>query len=145
MVPEDSGNAAGGGAGVIAAVMMAITIPRLAGLTALVIPGVLLPILVFGRRVQKLSRYSQDRLADASAIANETLNAATAVKAYHREDIESRRYSHAVDRALDTARRRIGATSKKRSSTGVHLNQGAIGRAYPGPGHPSVEFLRSEG
>ena len=91
-----------------AAVMMTVTIPRLAGLTALVIPGVLLPILVFGRRVQKLSRFSQDRLADASAIANETLNAATAVKAYHREDIESRRYGHAVDRALDTARKRIG-------------------------------------
>ncbi|HMH69082.1 MAG TPA: ATP-binding cassette domain-containing protein, partial [Pinirhizobacter sp.] len=87
------------------------TIPRLAGLTALVIPGVLLPILVFGRRVQKLSRFSQDRLADASAIANETLNAATAVKAYHREDIESRRYGHAVDRALDTARKRIGVRS----------------------------------
>jgi len=94
-----------------AAVMMAVTIPRLAGLTALVIPGVLLPIMVFGRRVQKLSRFSQDRLADASAIANETLNAATAVKAYHREDIESRRYSHAVDRALDTARKRIGVRS----------------------------------
>jgi ATP-binding cassette, subfamily B, bacterial len=94
-----------------AAVMMTITIPRLAGLTALVIPGVLLPILVFGRRVQKLSRFSQDRLADASAIANETLNAATAVKAYHREDIESRRYAHAVDRALDTARKRIGVRS----------------------------------
>lgn len=94
-----------------AAVMMTVTIPRLAGLTALVIPGVLLPILVFGRRVQKLSRFSQDRLADASAIANETLNAATAVKAYHREDIESRRYGHAVDRALDTARRRIGVRS----------------------------------
>jgi len=94
-----------------AAVMMTVTIPRLAGLTALVIPGVLLPILVFGRRVQKLSRFSQDRLADASAIANETLNAATAVKAYHREDIESRRYGHAVDRALDTARKRIGVRS----------------------------------
>ncbi|HEY4144289.1 ABC transporter transmembrane domain-containing protein [Pinirhizobacter sp.] len=91
-----------------AAVMMTVTIPRLAGLTALVIPGVLLPILVFGRRVQKLSRFSQDRLADASAIANETLNAATAVKAYHREDIESRRYANAVERALDTARKRIG-------------------------------------
>lgn len=94
-----------------AAVMMTVTIPRLAGLTALVIPGVLLPILVFGRRVQKLSRFSQDRLADASAIANETLNAATAVKAYHREDIESHRYGHAVDRALDTARKRIGVRS----------------------------------
>ncbi|HEX7815014.1 ABC transporter transmembrane domain-containing protein [Dyella sp.] len=83
------------------------TSPRLAGLTALVIPVVLLPILIFGRRVQKLSRASQDRLADAAAIANETLNAAPAVKAYAREGIESERYGQAIALALSTARRRI--------------------------------------
>ncbi|MDE2249285.1 MAG: ATP-binding cassette domain-containing protein [Xanthomonadaceae bacterium] len=91
-----------------AAVAMVWTAPSLAGLTALVIPAVMLPILVFGRRVQKLSRASQDRLADAAAIANETLNATTAVKAYARERIESHRYSDAIVRALATARRRIG-------------------------------------
>ncbi|MGB3270789.1 MAG: ABC transporter transmembrane domain-containing protein [Rhodanobacter sp.] len=91
-----------------ASAMMVWTAPSLAGLTALVIPAVMLPILVFGRRVQKLSRASQDRLADAAAIANETLNASTAVKAYARENIESTRYSHAIARALATARRRIG-------------------------------------
>ncbi|WP_447734886.1 ABC transporter transmembrane domain-containing protein [Rhodanobacter soli] len=91
-----------------ASAMMVWTAPSLAGLTALVIPAVMLPILVFGRRVQKLSRASQDRLADAAAIANETLNASTAVKAYARENIESTRYSNAILRALATARRRIG-------------------------------------
>lgn len=94
-----------------AAVAMVWTAPSLAGLTALVIPGVMLPILIFGRRVQKLSRASQDRLADAAAIANETLNASTAVKAYAREDIESGRYGSAIYRALATARRRIGMRS----------------------------------
>jgi len=94
-----------------AAVAMVWTAPSLAGLTALVIPAVMLPILVFGRRVQKLSRASQDRLADAAAIANETLNASTAVKAYAREDIESTRYGSAIMRALGTARRRIGMRS----------------------------------
>ena len=94
-----------------AAVAMVWTAPSLAGLTALVIPGVMLPILVFGRRVQKLSRASQDRLADAAAIANETLNASTAVKAYAPEDIESGRYASAIYRALATARRRIGMRS----------------------------------
>ncbi|MEO5830356.1 MAG: ABC transporter transmembrane domain-containing protein [Rhodanobacter sp.] len=91
-----------------ASAMMVWTAPSLAGLTALIIPAVMLPILVFGRRVQKLSRASQDRLADAAAIANETLNASTAVKAYAREDIESTRYGNAILRALATARRRIG-------------------------------------
>jgi ATP-binding cassette subfamily B protein len=91
-----------------ATVAMIWTSPRLAGLTALVIPAVVLPILIFGRRVQKLSRASQDRLADAAAVANETLNAAPAVKAYAREDIESERYGSAIARALATARQRIG-------------------------------------
>jgi ATP-binding cassette subfamily B protein len=94
-----------------AAAAMAWTSPRLAGLTALVIPAVMLPILVFGRRVQKLSRNSQDRIADAAAVANETLNAAQAVKAYSREPIESRRYASAIALALATARRRIGMRS----------------------------------
>ncbi|MBT2145109.1 MULTISPECIES: ABC transporter transmembrane domain-containing protein [unclassified Rhodanobacter] len=94
-----------------AAVAMVWTAPSLAGLTALVIPAVMLPILLFGRRVQKLSRASQDRLADAAAIANETLNASTAVKAYARERIESTRYGSAIARALATARRRIGMRS----------------------------------
>jgi ATP-binding cassette subfamily B protein len=91
-----------------ASAMMVWTSPRLAGLTALVIPAVMLPILVFGKRVRKLSRASQDRLADAAAIANETLNAAPAVKAYAREGVESQRYGLAIARALDSARRRIG-------------------------------------
>ena len=94
-----------------AVVAMVWTIPRLAGFTALVIPAMMLPILVFGRRVRKLSRASQDRLADAAAIANETLNAAPAVKAYAREDIESTRYGSAITRALATARKRIGTRS----------------------------------
>ncbi len=94
-----------------ASAMMVWTAPSLAGLTALVIPAVMLPILLFGRRVQKLSRASQDRLADAAAIANETLNASTAVKAYARERIESTRYGSAIARALATARQRIGMRS----------------------------------
>lgn len=90
-----------------AALAMIWTSPRLAGLIALVIPAVMIPILVFGRRVQRLSRQSQDRLADAAAIANETLNAATAIKAYGREETESRHYGAAIAAALSTARRRI--------------------------------------
>jgi ATP-binding cassette subfamily B protein len=94
-----------------ASAAMVWTSPHLAGLTALVIPAVMVPILLFGRRVQKLSRASQDRLADAAATANETLNAATTVKAYAREAIESERYGQAIARALATARQRIGMRS----------------------------------
>ena len=107
------------------AVLMVWTQPRLAGLTALVIPGVTLPILAFGRRVQKLSRSNQDRIADTAAIANETLNAAITVKAYARERIESGRYRDALLQALRSAQRRIG-TRAGLTATVIVLVFGAV-------------------
>lgn len=104
---------------------MIVTSPRLAGLTALVIPAVMLPMLIFGRKVRQLSRHSQDRLADASAIANETLNANQTIKAYSRENIESLRYGSAIRIALSTARRRIGTQSSLRGAA-IALVFGAI-------------------
>jgi ATP-binding cassette subfamily B protein len=92
-----------------AAALMVWTSPRLAGMTALVIPAVIVPIALYGRRLTHLSRTNQDRIADTSAIANETLNAIHAVKAYAREGIESARYTDAVQRALHAAQRRITA------------------------------------
>lgn len=92
-----------------AAALMVWTSPHLAGLAALVIPVVIVPIALYGRRLTKLSRTNQDRIADTSAIANETLNAVHAVKAYAREDIESARYRDAVWRALSAAQKRITA------------------------------------
>jgi ATP-binding cassette subfamily B protein len=93
-----------------AAVLMILSSPHLAGLSALVIPAVVLPIVVFGRRVQRLSRESQDRIADTSAVASESLSATHTVQAYTREPEESKRYATAVARALATARRRIAMT-----------------------------------
>ncbi|MBN8726089.1 MAG: ATP-binding cassette domain-containing protein [Xanthomonadales bacterium] len=91
-------------------VLMITTSPRLAGYAVMVIPAVVLPIVVFGRRVARLSRESQDRIADTSAIAGETLTAMHTVQAYTREPQESARYSEAVLRALATAKRRIAMT-----------------------------------
>ena len=90
------------------AAMLVATSPRLAGYAALVIPLVILPIVLAGRRQQKLARANQDRIADAAAIANETLNATYSVQAYAREPVEIARYDAAIARALATARRRIG-------------------------------------
>jgi len=108
-----------------AAAMMIWTSLYLAGLTALVIPLVMVPLLIFGKRVQRLSRHSQDRLADAAAIANETLNAAPTVKAYSREPVETHRYGEAIALALSTARRRIGMTAGLTASI-ITLVFGAI-------------------
>ncbi len=90
------------------AVMLVTTSPKLAGYAALVIPLVILPIVLAGRRQQKLARANQDRVADASAIANETLNAMYTVQAYAREPVERQRYDDAIARTLKAAQRRVG-------------------------------------
>jgi ATP-binding cassette subfamily B protein len=107
------------------ATLMVLTSPRLAGFAALVIPAVVLPIVVFGRRVSRLSRESQDRIADTSAVAGEVLNAVHTVQAYTREPEESRRYGATVLRALAAARRRI-ATTGALTAMVILLTFGAI-------------------
>jgi ATP-binding cassette subfamily B protein len=89
------------------AVMLAITSPRLAGLAAIGIPLTILPIILYGRHVQKLARSSQDRVADANARASETLNAMHTVQSYAREPWEGDRFTTAVGNAIDAAKRRI--------------------------------------
>jgi ATP-binding cassette subfamily B protein len=91
-----------------ASIAMIWSVPQLAGLAALVIPVIFVPILLFSRLVQKLSRANQDRRADAAAIANETLNASLTVKAYARENVECARYDSAIVQVLSTARQGIG-------------------------------------
>ncbi len=90
-------------------VMLAVTSPPLMGLILALLPPVLLPILVFGRRVRRLSQVNQERVADTSALADETLNAITTVQAFTREGHERNRFSEAVERAFNAAVRRVGA------------------------------------
>ena len=74
-----------------------------------VVAGVVLPAMWFGRRVRRLSRDSQDRVADTSALAGETLNAMTVVQAYTAEGREAQRFAQASERAFATAARRSRA------------------------------------
>jgi len=67
---------------------------------------VVLPSAYFGRRVRKLSRASQDRIADSSAIAAEVLNAIPVVQSYTQEGREAARFALATENAFDTARKR---------------------------------------
>jgi ATP-binding cassette subfamily B protein len=72
---------------------------------------IVLPALWFGRRVRKLSRASQDRMADASAIAAEVLNAIPVVQSYTAEQRETKRFTSATNSAFETAVRRSRARS----------------------------------
>jgi ATP-binding cassette subfamily B protein len=72
---------------------------------------IVVPALWFGRRVRKLSRASQDRIADSSAIAAEVLNAIPVVQSYTAEGRESARFNASTDNAFETAVKRTRARS----------------------------------
>ncbi|MDB5855962.1 MAG: ATP-binding cassette protein [Herminiimonas sp.] len=91
--------------------MLFITSIRLSSIILVLLLAVVLPIVLFGRRVRKLSRDSQDRIADASAMAGEILNAMPIVQAYTHEETESRRFGSSVESAFRTAMQRIRARS----------------------------------
>ncbi len=89
-------------------VMLFVTSPRLATWALVGIPATVLPVMFAARWVQNASRGSQDRVADANALATETLGAVRTVQAHGREAYERDRFGDAVMRAIDAARRRIG-------------------------------------
>lgn len=92
-------------------IMLFVTSPMLSSIIIVMLALVVLPIVFFGRRVRKLSRDSQDRIADASAVAGEILNAMPTVQAFTHEKIEAQRFSNSVEKAFSTAMRRIRARS----------------------------------
>jgi ATP-binding cassette subfamily B protein len=83
--------------------MLAITSAKLTGMILVLIPVVLVPLIVLGRRVRTQSRTSQDRIADTSSIADETLNAIQTVQAFTLEDVNTRRFTAAVEDSFAAA------------------------------------------
>ena len=88
-------------------ILLFFTSPKLTALVLVGVPVVLVPILGLGRRLRALSRESQDRIAEASARASETLLAAQTVQAYTHEDASRSDFGGLVERSFDAARQRI--------------------------------------
>jgi len=95
------------GAGAL--VMLVYTNPVLMLQVVAVLVAVVLPSVYLGRRVRRLSRTNQDRVADSSAIASEVLNAISVVQSYTAEGRETRRFVDSTVRALGSALGRIRA------------------------------------
>ena len=87
-------------------VMLGLTNAKLMAVMLVLIPVVVAPLIAIGRRVRGLSRASQDRIADTSGLAGETLNAIQTVQAFTLEDLQSERYRTAVEDSFVTAVRR---------------------------------------
>ena len=90
-----------------ASIMMVVTSPALSTAVLLAIPCVVLPLIVFGRRVRNRSREAQDVLADASAMASEAIGAVRTVQAHTAQDRLSVRFRDAAEAAFEAARQSI--------------------------------------
>ena len=97
--------------GIGAMTMLIVTNPYVMSQVLGTLVLVVLPSLYLGRRVRKLSRASQDRVADSSAIAAEVLNAIPVVQSYVQETREAKRFDDATESAFETARKRTRVRS----------------------------------
>lgn len=87
-------------------VLLAFTSLKLLLLILIAMPVVIVPVIALGRKLRKLSRSSQDSIADTSGLAGETLNAIQTVQAFTLEALNSKRYDTAVEAAFAVAVRR---------------------------------------
>ncbi len=92
-----------------ALVLLVLSSPKLAGIVLVVVPIVVVPLVLFGRRERRLSRTAQERVADLSAQAEEALNSLRTVQAYTQEGNERARFGAAVERSVQAALRRIAS------------------------------------
>ena len=90
-------------------VLLFVTSLKLTALVFLVTPLVLLPVLWYGRRVKRLSRASQDRVADVGSYIDESLTSIRTVQAFGHEAIDRERFAGHVERAFVTAIARVRA------------------------------------
>ena len=82
-------------------------VPSLTMGMLLIIPAIVIPITLFGRRLRKVSRTSQDRVADIGAMVTEVLSAMKIVQGFNQEAREHDRFRSAVERTFTVAKRRI--------------------------------------
>lgn len=86
-----------------ALVMLWLTSIRLTGVILILVPVVIGPLIAVARKVRRLSRVAQDRVADTCSLVDETLNAIQTVQAFTLEELQARRYGQAVERSFVAA------------------------------------------
>jgi ATP-binding cassette subfamily B protein len=124
--------------------MLFVTSPRLAAFALIGIPLAVLPIVLGARRLEKASRASQDRVADANTLASETLGAVRTVQAHAREPYERGRFGAAIATAVETARKRIRAQAWV-TAAAITLIFGAITLVLWSGAHDVIDGTMSAG
>jgi ATP-binding cassette subfamily B protein len=123
--------------GIGALVMLCVTSVKLTALVLLGVPIVVAPIVLFGRRVRKLARANQDRIADVGAFIDESLHEIRTVQAYGHEDQDRGRFGERVENVFHTAIRRIRQRAGMVAAV-ILLVFGAIGVILWSGGHDVI-------
>ncbi|MCY4347740.1 MAG: ABC transporter transmembrane domain-containing protein [Aestuariivita sp.] len=92
-------------------ILMLLTSPKLTGLALLIVPLVVVPILILGRRLRSLSRDNQDWIAASSGNASEALSAAQTVQAFNHETVSRATFAEVTESSFVSARKRIRTRS----------------------------------
>ena len=101
-----------------AVVLMLITQPWLSALVLIGIPATLLPIVWYGRRVRRLSRTSQDRVAELGRYAEEALSGIKTIQAFTHEGVDKTHYGQRVEQAFGSA---VERTQQRAWLTGIAM------------------------
>ena len=88
-------------------ILMLLTSPKLTGLVFLIIPAIIIPILLLGRRLRTLSRENQDWIAASSSNASEALMAVQTVQSFSHEDLTKKSFDRVAEMNFGSAKRRI--------------------------------------
>ena len=124
--------------------MLVTTSPKLAGVVVIMLPFVVIPLVLFGRRERRLSRSAQERVADLAATAEETLNGLRVVQAFTHEPNERRRYAAQVEESVAASLRRVTSRAVLILSV-VLLGFGAITLSLWIGGHDVIAGRMSAG
>jgi len=92
-------------------IMLFITSPQLGSLIIILVPIVVFPVLLYGKKIRRLSRVTQDKIADSSGLADETLNAIHVIQAFTLESFLGKRFRDSVEVSFQAARYRLQASS----------------------------------
>ena len=126
------------------AVMLFITSPKLTGLVFLCVPLVIVPLVFFGRKVRRLSRASQDKVADISAYADEALSAVETMQAFTHEEVDRDRFAARTQSAFDMSIQRVRARAVMTVFV-IVLVFGAIGIVLWKGGHEVIAGAMTPG
>ncbi len=112
--------------------LMLYTSPKLAGLVLLIVPAVIIPIVVLGRRLRALSRENQDWIAASSGSASEILLSVQTVQAFTHEAQSSDKFDDVTEKSFAAARKRIGTRAVMTAIVIFLIFSGVVGVLWIG-------------